>query len=167
VTTDPFGTSQFLRLLWVFGHSTGEGSRDSGPLSGRWFLVLRGERNLGKVVYATMERGLKQQWREFKAIPPGKRFQARFERSKGSKRASLAGRVVRIVVAVVAFVLGIIFSLLPIIPGFVFFFITASILAAESFRVARFLDRCEVKLRSGFAAIRRRYRARAVAGRHP
>ena len=61
-----------------------------------------------------------------------------------------------LVLAVISFVLGIVFSIIPGIPGVLFFGLCAALLAAESLAVARGLDLTELKLRKLWGAIRRK-----------
>jgi hypothetical protein len=114
-----------------------------------------------------MRKRLKQEWRRFKRSPVGHRFRDRYGRAKvGQEVRGAGGRVVRLALAIIAFVVGVIFSILPVLPGFVFFFISASLLATDSYRVAQFLDWAEVKVRERWAAIRRRKRGLAKLGHH-
>ncbi|MEO6567767.1 MAG: hypothetical protein ABIO94_03310 [Opitutaceae bacterium] len=64
--------------------------------------------------------------------------------------------MVNLVLAAVSFVLGIVFSLIPGIPGVVFFGLCAALLAAESLAMARMLDAAELKLRKLWARVRRK-----------
>lgn len=114
-----------------------------------------------------MGRPLKQQWREFRRREPGERFQESHRRAKEkNNHTARLWRLMRILGAVVMLLLGVIFSLIPGIPGFVFFFVAATMLAAESLRFARLLDATEMKLRGMFAGFKRGRRGHRVAGRH-
>ena len=113
------------------------------------------ERVLPLRVYPSMWRRFKSQFREFRRRPPGKRFQGHYEsRKKAGDKPAAWTRVLNLVLAAVCFVLGIVFSLIPGIPGFVFFFVSAALLAAESLRTARFLDAAELKIRAGWKRVR-------------
>lgn len=114
-----------------------------------------------------MGRQLKEQWQEFRRRLPGERFQDSYRRSKQKNDKTMRlWRLLRVLGAVVMIVLGVIFSLVPGIPGVVFFFFAATILAAESLRFARMLDAGEVKLRGTVAGIKRWRSGRRAAGRH-
>ncbi|HEX2854847.1 MAG TPA: hypothetical protein VHO24_16560 [Opitutaceae bacterium] len=114
-----------------------------------------------------MGRGLKQQWKEFRGREPGERFQISHRRAKEtSDPKARTWRLLRILGAIAMVVLGVIFSLIPGIPGFVFFFVAATILAAESLRFARALDATEMKIRGMFSGMRRGRRGHRVARRH-
>jgi hypothetical protein len=104
-----------------------------------------------------MWRRLKKQVESFRRVPPGQRFEAHYEARRNSgEEPGVSSRVINFVLIIVSFVLGIVFSLVPGIPGFVFFFIGAALLAAESLRVAQFLDASEIKLRAMWGRIARR-----------
>lgn len=107
-------------------------------------------------VHLAMSRKLKEQMKAFRASAPGQRFQDSYKRRRNDGEKTMIWRVLNLAIAAVAFILGIVFSLLPVIPGFVFFFLTAVLVASESRRVARFLDRLEVKLRGAWKWLRRR-----------
>jgi hypothetical protein len=106
----------------------------------------------------------KQQWREFSRVAPGARFKSAYRRRDEAGKRSLVRRVVNLVAALVAFVLGVIFSLVPGVPGFVFIFLGAILLATESFRAARFLDWLDLKMRALWARVRGTRRKIAPAG---
>jgi hypothetical protein len=111
-----------------------------------------------------MWRRIKQQLRDFRRSSPGERFESHYRRSsQAEEKPTKLWRALSLVVAFLAFVLGVVFSLIPGIPGFVFFFLSAALLASESLRVARFLDWAELKLRQGWARITRRRRPRRPA----
>ena len=88
---------------------------------------------------------LKEQWRELRRGPPGKRFFQRYERRKRS-RNSPAARIGWTALAVVLIVVGIIALPLPG-PGFIPIGIGLALLAQESAAVARFCDRAELAIR--------------------
>jgi hypothetical protein len=131
------------------------------------FSVGGSERLYLPAVCRFMLKRLKGEWRRFKRSPVGHRFRNRYGRAKVSQEVHGAGgRFLRLVLAALAFVVGVIFSILPVLPGFVFFFVSASLLATDSYRVAQFLDWSEVKLRELWSSIRRRKRGLAKLGHH-
>jgi hypothetical protein len=107
-----------------------------------------------------MLKRFKQEWRRFKRSPVGHRFRDRYGRAKVAQEVhgSTGGRLLRLVLAALALAVGVIFSLLPVLPGFVFFFIGAGLLATDSYRMAQLMDWSEVKFRELAAALRRRKR---------
>lgn len=111
-----------------------------------------------------MWRQFKKEMRDFRRSPAGERFKAHYQaRQRPGKKPAAISRVLNLILAAASFVLGIVFSLIPGIPGFLFFLVTAALLAAESFRVAQFLDFAELKLRGLWERMtRRRKPARAI-----
>ena len=111
-----------------------------------------------------MLSALGKYWRELKSSRPGRRFQDRHARTKAAGETHWASRALLIAVAVASFAVGVVLTVMPG-PAVVFFFITASILASFSLRVARALDATEVwmrarwrKWRGGAASRQRRVR---------
>lgn len=97
----------------------------------------------------------KKQWALFKQSPPGKRFVAWHERSRKASVGQGGGwRILRITGALVCFVFAILGSLMPGVPGFVFLFIGAALLASESRKIARWLDWMDIKVRDRLPARR-------------
>ena len=92
-----------------------------------------------------MIQKLKEQWRELRRAPPGKRFCQRYER-RAKERKSPAARVGWSVLASLLIVVGIIALPLPG-PGFIPIGIGLALLAQESASVARFCDRAELAIR--------------------
>ena len=92
-----------------------------------------------------MIRSLKEQWRELRRAPPGKRFCQRYER-RARERKSPAARIGWSALAVVLILLGIVFLPLPG-PGFIPIGLGLALLAQESAVVARFCDRAELAIR--------------------
>lgn len=84
-------------------------------------------------------------WRDFWRDPPGKRFARRHERVSGGG-GHVLGRVVRGTLGVVLVLIGIVFMALPG-PGFVPVLAGLALLAGESERLARALDRAELRVR--------------------
>ncbi len=95
---------------------------------------------------------LRKEWREFKALPVGKRFQSVHEQQSDAppwvKVAVLAG-------AVVSLGIGVLLTFIPG-PAIVFFALAGALVAMESASVARALDRGEVAGRNFIARFRRR-----------
>lgn len=87
----------------------------------------------------------KAAWRELWRDAPGRRFARRYERLRGQARGR-AGRVLRGLLGMVLVAVGIVFMPLPG-PGFVPVLVGAALLAGESLRVARWLDRAELRVR--------------------
>jgi hypothetical protein len=117
-----------------------------------------------------MWRRFKKQMADFRRSPAGERFKMHYKaRQKSEKKPAAFSRVLNLILAAVSFVLGVVFSLIPGIPGFLFFLVTAALLAAESFRVAQALDFAELKARSLWRRVtrRRQTRSRAIRQRSP
>lgn len=115
-----------------------------------------------------MWRRFKKQLRDFRRHPAGERFRAHYRaRQKTDKKPAAFSRVLNLILAAVSFVLGIVFSFIPGIPGFLFFFVTAALLAAESFRVARILDAADLKARALWQRVTKRRRKIARTLHHP
>lgn len=89
--------------------------------------------------------GLGETWRAFWRDPPGERFARRYQRlhRAGSGRI---GRVLRPALGTLLALIGVLFLALPG-PGLVPLAIGAALIAGESRRVARLLDRLELKIR--------------------
>jgi hypothetical protein len=104
---------------------------------------------------------LRKRWRDFKALPAGKRFQAIYEQQQGSpawvKPVVIAG-------AVICFVIGVLLSVLPG-PAFVFYGLTGALLAVESRWVARTLDHGELAARKRITRFRNWREKRRTAHR--
>lgn len=114
-----------------------------------------------------MWQRLKKQFREFRRHPAGERFTAHYKaRQKTGKKPAAFSRVLNLILAAVSFVLGIVFCFIPGIPGFLFFFVTAALLAAESFRVAQVLDAADLKVREWWRWLTRR-RKKVSRAIHP
>ena len=92
-----------------------------------------------------MIRKLREQWRELRRAPPGKRFFLRYERRKRERKSPVA-RIGWTALAVVLIIAGIIALPLPG-PGFIPIGIGLALLAQESAAVARFCDRTELAIR--------------------
>lgn len=95
-----------------------------------------------------------QQWRELRAGKPGKRFQERYERQRKSRK-TLAARLVWVAIAIVVIGAGIVLLPAPG-PGLLVIVVGVALLAQESPRAARWLDRAELLARNLFARRRRR-----------
>lgn len=93
-----------------------------------------------------------REWREFKALPVGERFQAVHEKQAGGPTWVKA---VVVAAAVLSFAIGIVLMFIPG-PAIVFFGIAGALIATESAWVARNLDRAEVAARNLVTRLRRR-----------
>jgi hypothetical protein len=111
---------------------------------------------------------LQQESARFKRSPAGHRFRNHYGRAKVTQENNGTlghGRFMRTILAILSFIVGVVFSILPVLPGFVFFFISAGLLATDSYRAAQFMDWGEVKLREIFHRMKRRWRALLSLGR--
>ena len=107
-----------------------------------------------------MRRKLKRHYRQLTKAPPGKRF-SRYRQNLGLNEHKWL-RIVYFLAGVALIVVGVTFSLLPTLPGFVFTLAGIGIIAARSAPVARTLDRTELALRRCVQAIASRVRKRRV-----
>jgi len=106
------------------------------------------------------KRQLRKGWTELKDSQPGKRFQDAYHRQKqADKGRSAAARWLRPILALLSFAIGVVLAFIPG-PAVVFFALTATLLATQSLRVARALDRTEVWLRAQRVKLRKKLRAR-------
>ena len=92
-----------------------------------------------------MIRKLKEQWRELRAAPPGKRFRLRYER-RATERKTPGARIAWTALAVVLILAGIVALPLPG-PGMVVIAAGLALLAQESLTVAKLCDRLELAIR--------------------
>ena len=110
----------------------------------------------------------REHWRDLRRGRPGRRFQARYERSKQEDaRSSPVKRILLICLAIVFLAIAIVLMVMPG-PAFVFFILAGALIATESRVVARFMDWAEVRVRSVLAWCKRQWHgwskaARAVA----
>jgi Flp pilus assembly protein TadB len=91
---------------------------------------------------------LKNNWRELADGTPGKRFQNRYEKKQRSGESG-RGRALKLAAAALLIAVGIVLLVVPG-PGSVLIVLGAALLAEESSRVARWLDRTEVRIRRLF-----------------
>lgn len=99
-------------------------------------------------VYGAVFKRFRKQWTVFREAPPGKRFVRWHERSRQAVVGQGGGwRILRISGAIVCLIFAVIGSLVPGLPGFVFLFIGAALLSAESREIAKTFDWLELKLR--------------------
>lgn len=107
----------------------------------------------------------REHWRDLRRGRPGRRFQARYERSQQEDAQSgPAKRILLICMAVVFLALAVVLMVMPG-PAFVFFILAGALIATESKAVARFMDWAEVRARSVLAWARNRWRRMPKAGR--
>jgi hypothetical protein len=108
---------------------------------------------------------LKQQFNELQRGRPGRRFQARYEKAKKSRRGHLtAGRLARLILGFAAMAGGLILMVIPG-PGLPFLFIGAGLVATESLWVARGMDWLEVRLRAVWDWIEERWKRLPLWGK--
>lgn len=102
------------------------------------------------------KRRLSQGWAKIKASKPGERFREVYERQKlADQHRSAVLRWLRPLLALLSLAIGVVLAFIPG-PAFVFFGISAALLATESLYVARALDRTELWLRAQRAKLRRK-----------
>ncbi len=90
----------------------------------------------------------KRAWTSFKRLPPGQRFQRRYQRQRRQPGGrSIWRRALWLSGALAAFAVGVVLMFIPG-PAVVFFGVSAALLANQSEWVARSLDRLEVRLRA-------------------
>jgi len=88
---------------------------------------------------------LRKAWRELKTAPPGRRFQARYERTRDSRRGMLRKWALVAGGALLALV-GVVFLPLPG-PGMLIIAAGALLIAQASRVAARMLDALELRVR--------------------
>ena len=84
--------------------------------------------------------------KELRCAGPGTRFQAHYDRAH-EPRWNYGVRALFIVAGVCLAVLGLLLSLVPLVPGSAISIVGAGLIAAESLTVAQWLDWVEIKLR--------------------
>ena len=100
---------------------------------------------------------LKHEWQAFKHDDPGERFQHHRKRMQQRSRAM---RITSYVLAVILLVGGIVFGLMPVIPGVPFIVFGLALLGARWHWLARLLDRAETWLRHLYRRIKQRLKRR-------
>lgn len=95
------------------------------------------------------------EWHRLKDSPPGTRFQAFYVRQQ--RHAKGLGKALYLTGALASFAVGVVLVFIPG-PAFVFFILSAALLATQSSWVARHLDALEVKGRAAAAHLRARWR---------
>src|SRR5215216_5431766 len=107
---------------------------------------------------------LLNEWKALRRARPGRRFQDRYEASRGeSHKVTIVGRIVRWALALVAVAIGIVLVFIPG-PAFVFFILAGGLLASESRHVARACDWTELKVRAFARWVLRAWRRSPLAG---
>jgi hypothetical protein len=97
---------------------------------------------------------LKKEWRTFRRLRAGRRFQIHYAREQRKNRdRPLVLRVLRIALIPLFAAVGVLLTVMPG-PAIVFFLLAAGLLAAQSLSVARVLDQLELKLRAAWATFR-------------
>jgi hypothetical protein len=115
-----------------------------------------------------MRNALTRSWQELIHGQPGSRFEDRYNAAR-KVRSSREWRhrflrFVRLGLALGALVVGFILVFIPG-PAVVFFFLSGSLLAAESRGIARFLDALELKLRAVWDWGKRHWRRLSLGGK--
>jgi hypothetical protein len=101
---------------------------------------------------------LRQHWNDFKASPPGRRFQDIHKR-RGEEKGRMAGprKFAFIGLGLILSAAGIFFMAVPG-PGTVILAIGLVFIARESLTMARFLDWAETKIRPVYLALQKRWK---------
>jgi hypothetical protein len=89
---------------------------------------------------------LKKRWEIFKRDPPGQRFLRQYARHQARAKDSKLARFLIPLLALLSFAIGVILAVIPG-PAFVFFGISAALIAMQSERAARAFDRLELSIR--------------------
>jgi hypothetical protein len=105
---------------------------------------------------------LKEQWKQFVALPSGRRFVTR-NRLRRERASGLARKIVVISLGGIVLLVGVAMLVLPG-PGILVMIIGAAFIAEESLIAARLLDRCDIWIARRIVRWRR-YRA-TKAERH-
>ncbi len=115
-----------------------------------------------------MFESLKEAWRTFRRDPPGQRFEKRYnsqrrkrggKSSRAAKPATSLLKPLYILAGALLVLAGVFFMAVPG-PGIPIAALGAALIAGQSLRAARLLDRLELRLRSWTAKARRRFRER-------
>jgi hypothetical protein len=101
-----------------------------------------------------MFRKLKDGYRRFKIDQPGERFIHLHQRWHSEARGVLIN-VLAVVIGAVLIVAGVLFGLVPGVPGIVLVVLGIGVIAAQFRRLARILDRVEISLRRACRKCRR------------
>jgi hypothetical protein len=110
---------------------------------------------------------LKRQWQAFRRLPKGRRFQIRHrEHQRANAGKSRLKRALPLALVPLLLAAGIVLMFIPG-PAILFFFLAGAVLASHSLRVARLLDRAEVKLRSGAKRARAWWRRSSLLEKLP
>ena len=111
----------------------------------------------GSAAPMTFTASLQRLWHDVQSGPPGRRFQDWYERSHTAKnRGGWIGRGLKIFAGILAIAVGLIEIVFPG-PAIVFIAIGGALLATESRVIAKAMDWSEVKLRTGWRWLRRRW----------
>ncbi|HVJ14902.1 MAG TPA: hypothetical protein VM686_05655 [Polyangiaceae bacterium] len=106
----------------------------------------------------------KREWNAFKSLPPGKRFQRRYQQhQRRPESKSVWRRVLWIGGALASFAVGVVLMFIPG-PAVVFFGVSAALIANQSRWAARALDWLELRLRALYGQARDLWRESAVRG---
>ena len=106
----------------------------------------------------------KREWNSFKKLPPGQRFQRRYQQQQRRPESkSVWRRALWIGGALASLALGIVLMFIPG-PAVVFFALSAALIANQSRSAARALDWLELRLRALYGQARDLWRESAVRG---
>ena len=94
-------------------------------------------------------RRLREGLKQLRCAGPGRRFQAHYERAH-EPTWNYGMRALLIVAGVCLAVVGLLLSVIPLVPGSALSVVGAGLVAAESRAAARCLDWIEIKLRNIF-----------------
>lgn len=90
---------------------------------------------------------MKKAYQRIKNAEPGKRFTGHYDSKKESRKEHPIKSALSLAMGIVLILVGLFFGALPLIPGFVLGIPGIAIIAARFRVVARFLDRCEMRVR--------------------
>ena len=114
-----------------------------------------------------MAINLRGYWHRLQHGTPGRRFQERYERAAHQRdRQHIVLRVLKIIGALVLLAIGVIEVIFPG-PAVLFFFVGGAMLATEFRFAARFLDWAELRIRSVWHRVQRRWRGNRAGRRAP
>ena len=106
-----------------------------------------------RLARALHRRGHVLNFHSFASSPPGRRFQERYRRKREHPRGTLA-RCGAVCAGIVLTLAGIFFLVFPG-PGIPILAAGLALIAQESRATARFLDRCELRVREWVKRLRR------------
>lgn len=90
-----------------------------------------------------MLQSIKRSWHDFRRAPPGQRFERRYESRRRRRGGASVLKPLYIVLGVLLSLCGIVFLAIPG-PGLPILALGGAMVAGESLRVARLLDRLDL-----------------------